>query len=730
MSHSLALTHLPRLVATLFAVSSCLLATLRAADVAPAPAPASTNPLLVESALPYHLPPFDQIKDEHFAPALEQGMAEELAEVATIANNPEPASFENTIVALERSGRLLRRVSATFSNLAGANTNPALQAVESAMAPKSAAHSDAIHLNSALFARIGALYKDRKHLDLNHESLWLLERYYRDFVRAGALLTEADKAKLKALNAQIATLQTKFSQDALKEKNADAVIVDSRAELAGLSDSEIEAAAKAAGKPGKFALPLLNTTYQPALGTLQDRAVRERLMAASLARGSHGGPYDNRAVVSDLARLRAERANLLGYATHADYQLEEQTAKSVKTVNQLLADLAPVAVANARHEAADMQAIIEQEKGGFQLSAADWGLYSEKVRAAKYAIDESQLRPYFELNHVLIDGVFFAATKLYGITFHERHDLPVYQPDVRVFEVRDADGSELALFLVDYYARPSKRGGAWMNEYVSQSQLLGTKPVVANHLNIPKPPAGQPTLLTSDEVRTAFHEFGHALHGMFSHVTYPRFSGTSVPRDFVEYPSQANEMWATWPEVVKNYAKHYQTGAPMPAALLDKMLATQHFNQGYATTEILSAMLLDQAWHQLKPADVPAADGVEAFEAAALHRAGVDFAPIPPRYRSTYFSHAFSAGYSAGYYSYLWSEMLAANNVEWFNTHGGLTRANGDRFRATVLSRGGSQDAMGLFIKFTGGEPQLEPLLKRRGLELPTNAKKTEEHDG
>jgi len=730
MSHSLAITHLPRLVATLVAVSSCLLATLRAADVAPAPAPASSNPLLVESTLPYHLPPFDQIKDEHFAPALEQGMAEELAEVATIANNPEPASFENTIVALERSGRLLRRVSATFSNLAGANTNPALQAVESAMAPKNAAHSDAIHLNSALFARISALYKDRKHLDLNHESLWLLERYYRDFVRAGALLSEADKAKLKALNAQIATLQTKFSQNALKEKNADAVIVDSRAELAGLSDSEIEAAAKAAGKPGKFALPLLNTTYQPPLGSLQDRAVRERLMAASLARGSHGGPYDNRAVVSDLARLRAERANLLGFATHADYQLEEQTAKSVKTVNQLLADLAPVAVANARREAADMQAIIDQEKGGFQLSAADWGIYSEKVRAAKYAIDESQLRPYFELNHVLIDGVFFAATKLYGITFHERHDLPVYQPDVRVFEVRDADGSELALFLVDYYARPSKRGGAWMNEYVSQSQLLGTKPVVANHLNIPKPPAGQPTLLTSDEVRTAFHEFGHALHGMFSHVTYPRFSGTSVPRDFVEYPSQANEMWATWPEVVKNYAKHYQTGAPMPAALLDKMLATQHFNQGYATTEVLSAMLLDQAWHQLKPADVPGADGVEAFEAAALHRAGVDFAPIPPRYRSTYFSHAFSAGYSAGYYSYLWSEMLAADNVEWFNTHGGLTRANGDRFRATVLSRGGSQDAMGLFIKFTGGEPQLEPLLKRRGLELPPNAKKTEEHDG
>ena len=516
-----------------------------------------------------------------------------------------------------------------------------------------------------------------------------------------------------------------------KEKNADALVVDTKAELAGLSDAEIAAAAAKAAKdhPGKYLLPLLNTSGQPALASLQDRAVRERLMAASLARGSHGGAYDNRAVVSSLARARAERAALLGYATHADYQLEDQTAKSVKTINKLLADLAPPAVANARKEAAEMQAIIDREKGGFTLGAADWAFYTEKVRAAKYAFDESQLRPYFELNHVLIDGVFFAAHQLYGLSFKERHDLPVYHPDVRVFEVSDADGSPLALILIDYYARSSKRGGAWMNEYVSQSELLGLKPVVANHLNIPKPADGQPTLLTADEVKTAFHEFGHALHGMFSHVKYPRFSGTNVPRDFVEFPSQANEMWRFWPEVLSHYAKHYQTGEPMPAALLEKLMTTQKFNQGHETTEQLAATLLDQAWYQLKAGDVPGADGVLAFEAATLKKVGMDFPPVPSRYRTTYFSHAFAGGYSAGYYSYLWSEVLAADTTEWFKSHGGLTRANGDRFRNTLLSRGGSQDAMGLFINFTGSEPQIEPLLKKRGLEQPSAGKKSD-YDG
>ena len=724
----------PRLLVTVLAANLGLATQLPAADpapAAPAPVTVTANPLLTESTLPYHLPPFNLIKDEHFTPAFEEGMAQQLKEVAAIADNPEAATFENTIVALERSGQLLDRVNAIFSNLTGANTNPALEAIDSAMAPKLAAHNDAIVLNPALFARIQTLYAARKELGLNHESLWLLERYHLDYVRAGANLSEADKTKLKALNTEIASLQTKFSQNVQKEKNADSLIVDTKAELAGLSDAEIATAAAKAAKdhPGKFAIPLLNTTGQPALASLQNRDVRERLMAASLARNSHGGEFDNRETVSKLVHARAERALLLGYPTHADYQLENQTAKTVKTVNQLLADLAPPAVANARKEAAEMQAIIDQEKGGFTVDAADWAYYSEKVRTAKYAFDESQLRPYFELNHVLIDGVFYAAHQEYGLTFQERHDLPVYHPDVRVFEIFDADGSPLALILIDYYARPSKRGGAWMNSYVSQSELFGFKPVVANHLNIPKPAEGQPTLLTADEVKTAFHEFGHALHGMFSRVKYPRFSGTRVPRDFVEFPSQTNEMWRFWPEVLHNYAKHYQTGEPMPAALLEKFLATQKFNQGYESTEQFAATLLDQAWYQLKPADVPGPDGVLAFEAAALKKVGMDFAPVPPRYRSTYFSHVFANGYSAGYYSYLWSEVLAADTTEWFKAHGGLTRANGDRFRSTLLSRGGSSDAMSLFINFTGSEPTIEPLLKKRGLEQPAGTKKAD-YDG
>ena len=418
--------------------------------------------------------------------------------------------------------------------------------------------------------------------------------------------------------------------------------------------------------------------------------------------------------------MRAEKAQLLGYANWAAYQLEDQTAHNVPTVNKLLSDLTPPAVANAKREAADMQKIVDEEKGGFQIASWDWPFYSEKVRKARYAFDESELRPYFELNHVILDGVFFAANKEYGLTFKERHDIPVYQPDVRVFEVYDRDGKPLALFLADYYARPSKRGGAWMNAYVQQSDLFGTKPVVANHLNIPKPPPGEPTLLTYDEVRTAFHEFGHALHGMFSNVKYPRFSGTSVPRDFVEYPSQVNEMWMAWPEVLKNYARHYKTGEPIPQALLDKVIAAEKFNQGYKTTEYLSASLLDQAWHQLNPSDIPK-DAV-AFEAEALHKAGVDFPPVPPRYRSFYFSHIFGGGYSAGYYSYLWSEVLDADTVEWFKQHGGLTRENGDRFRAMLLSRGGSADALGLFKNFVGRDPYIEPLLKRRGLDRTTTS--------
>jgi peptidyl-dipeptidase Dcp len=678
------------------------------------------NPLLTESSLPYHTPPFDKIKDEHFVPAIEAGMREQLKEVEAVANNSETPTFDNTIVALERTGRLLDRAERTFSNLNACNTNPTLQKIETDIAPQLSAHRDAIHLNGKLFARIQELYDNRDKLGLDPESAYLLERYYKDFVRAGAKLSDTDKEKLKKINAELATLQTQFEQNVLKEKNASSVVVDRKEDLRGLSDNQmasVTAAAKAEHKEGKFVIQMQNTTGQPLLASLQNRQLRERIMQTSLARNSHGGEFETRQIVMRTAQLRAEKAKLLGYANWAAYQLEDQTAHDVPTVNKLLSDLAPSAVANAKREAADMQKIVDREKGGFEIASWDWPFYSEKVRKARYAFDESELRPYYELNHVILDGVFFAAGKLYGLTFKERHDIPVYLPDVRVFEVYDRDGKPLALFLGDYYARPSKRGGAWMNAYVQQSDLFGTKPVVANHLNIPKPPPGEPTLLTHDEVRTAFHEFGHALHGMFSKVKYPRFSGTSVPRDFVEYPSQVNEMWATWPEVLKNYAKHYKTGEPIPQALLDKVIAAEKFNQGYKTTEYLSASLLDQTWHQLNPSDVPQ-DAV-AFEAEALHKAGVDFPPVPPRYRSFYFSHAFAGGYSAGYYSYIWSEVLDADTVEWFKEHGALKRENGDRFRAMLLSRGGSADALGLFKNFVGRDPYVEPLLKRRGLDRP-----------
>jgi peptidyl-dipeptidase Dcp len=644
-------------------------------------------------------------------------MREHLREVAAIANNKAAPTFENTIVAMERSGQLLARVSTTFSNLQGANTNDRLDAIDREMSPKLAAHQDAITMNDRLWQRVKSLYDRRDALKLDAESKHLLERYHRDFVRAGARLSSADKDKLKAYNGEIASLQSTFAQNVLKEANASALVVDTRAELAGLSDAEIDAAAleaKKRGQDGKFAIVLGNTTGQAPLSSLTKRTTRERLMAASAARGSHGGEFDSRELVKRLAKLRAEKATLLGYANYAAYSLEVETAKTPEAVNKLLGELAKPAVDNARREALEIQKVIDSEKGGFQVGPQDWALYTDKVRQAKYAFDESQLKPYFELNNVVQNGVFFAANKEFGISFKERHDLPVYDPDVRVFDVFDANGKQLAIFIMDYYARPNKQGGAWMNEYVTQSALLGNHPVVANHLNIPKPPAGQPTLLTYDEVRTAFHEFGHALHGMFSNVKYPTFGGANTPRDFVEYPSQVNEMWATWPEVLANYAKHYQTGATMPKELLDKVQASKKFNMGYITTEYLAASLLDQRWHQLTPSQVPT--DVLGFEAAALRDAGVDFAPVPPRYRTTYFSHSFSLGYSAGYYAYLWSEKLDADTVEWFKENGGLTRKNGDHFRQTLLSRGGSADAMDLFRNFRGRDAKIEPLLERRGL--------------
>jgi peptidyl-dipeptidase Dcp len=678
------------------------------------------NPLLAPSTLPYELPPFESIRNEHFEPAFEAGMAEELEQVEAIANNPAAPSFDNTITALERRGETLSRAQRAFGILKSALTNPDIQELDVEMAPRFAAHEDAIRLNPALFARVKAVYDQRESLRLDDESMHLVERYYKDFVRAGALLSESDKTVLKSYNAELATLSSRFSDNLLKENNASAVFVDTRDELAGLDDSAIEAAAaaaKAAGHDGKFLIRLTNTTGQPPLTELTHRALREKIMAASLARGSGGGDFDNREIVAKMIKLRAKRAALLGYPHHAAYQLEEQTIGSVDRLNQLLAEAAPLAAANARREAADMQKIIDESGAGHRVAAHDWAFYAEKVRAARYDFDETQLKPYYEMKRVLEDGVFHAATRLYGITFKPRSDLKGYTDDMFVYEVFDHDGAPLALLLADLYARPNKRGGAWMNAYVPQNGLLNRKPVIGIHQNIPKPPMGQPTLLTHDEVNTLFHEFGHALHGMFSAVKYPRFAGTAVPRDFVEFPSQVNEMWAVWPEVLKNYAKHYQTGEPIPQALLDKIEAAAKFDQGYKTSEYLAATLIDQAWHQLKPNDVPVADGVLEFESAALRKAGLDFAPVPPRYRTTYFQHIFVHAYSAGYYSYFWSEVLDAQTVEWFKRHGGLSRANGDRFRSLLLSRGGSREALSLFRDLTGEEPDLRPLFARRGLD-------------
>ncbi|MBD8629226.1 M3 family metallopeptidase [Oxalobacteraceae sp. CFBP 8753] len=692
------------------------LATLAFSKSASAALPAS-NPFAKPSTLQYGYPAFDKIKNEHFAPAFDEGMREQAAEIAKIANNKAAPTFDNTIVAMERSGQLLGRVRAVFYTLTGSYTNDTLQALDKDLAPKFAAHSDAIRLNPALFARIKTLHDKRATLGLDAESAFLLERYYKDFVRAGANLSAADKVKLKDYNGKLAALQTQFSQNVLKEVNASAFVVDTRAELAGLPEKAIDAAAAEAtkrGLDGKFVIPVVNTTQQAPLAVLTNRATREKLLTTSMIRGSRGGEFDNRDVVLQLAKLRAERAELLGYENYAAYSLEDQTAKNTTSVNKLLGDLTAPAVRNAKKEAAEIQAVIDAEKGGFKLAAQDWAIYSDKVRTAKYAFDANQLKPYFEFDNVLEKGTFFAATKLWGITFKRRTDLPTYDADVRVYDVFEENGAHLAIFVVDPYARPNKRGGAWMSSLVDQSFLLDKKPVITNNLNLTKPAAGEPTLLTWDEVRTTFHEFGHATHGWFSKVKYPRFSGTSVPRDYVELPSQVYEMWMAWPEVMASYAKHYQTGAVMPKELLDKLRASQKFNEGYRTTEYLAAAVLDQRWHQLGSKAIPT--DVKTFEQQALKDAGLDFAPVPPRYSSTYFSHAMGGGYSAGYYSYLWAERLDADAGEWFKENGGLQRKNGDRFRNMVLSKGGTVDAVEMYRAFRGRDPVIEPLLERRGL--------------
>ncbi|ONF68684.1 M3 family metallopeptidase [Amycolatopsis keratiniphila] len=672
------------------------------------------NPFAAPSELPYALPPFDRIADEHFLPAFEAGLAEHAAEIEEIANSAEPPTFENTIVALEKSGRLLSRVSSVFFNLAGSNANDEIQRVQAEMAPRLAAHADAINLNPALFARINSLFERKDELGLDGESLRLLERHHTDVRRAGAGLPEADQKRLRELNEQLSTLSTRFQQNLLKDTNELAVVVDDVAELAGLGEDEIATAAETAGEEGKYVLKLTLPTAQAALASLEDRALRERIFTASVSRGNRGNESDNNGIVAELVRLRAERAAVLGFPDHASYVIEDETAKTAQAAVGLLERLAPVAVANAKAEAEELQRYLEADIPGAILRPWDWAFYAERVRKDRFEVDTAALRPYFELNRVLTDGVFFAASKLYGLGFTEREDLPKYHPEVRIFEVFDADGSELGLFLLDYYARDSKRGGAWMNNFVDQTKLLGTKTVVVNVLNVAKPPAGEPTLLTFDEVVTAFHEFGHALHSLLSDVEYPMFSGTNVPRDFVEYPSQVNEMWMLWPEVLANYAKHHVTGEPLPQEQIDKLLASQQYGEGFSTTEYLAASLLDQAWHALGTEDN--VDDVQRFEAEALTKAGVALEAVPPRYRTTYFAHIFSGGYSAGYYSYIWSEVLDADTVQWFRENGGLTRENGDHFRRELLGRGGSVDPMAAFRAFRGRDPEIEPLLKRRGL--------------
>ena len=679
--------------------------------------PPATNPFLEKSTLPFQAPPFDRIKDSDFQPAIEEGMKRELAEIQAIANNPDAPTFANTIEAMEKTGDVLRRAQRVFGSLTQSNTNPALQKTQQALAPKLAAHRDAISLDPKLFARIKSIYDARNKAALDAEQKFLVERYYRNYVRSGAQLNEADKTALRAINQEQSKLTTQYRDRVLADTNAGALVIDDKAMLDGLPESDISAAAdraKAKGLEGKWLLTLQNTTQQPPQTYLKNRDLRKRLYDASIARGNHGGDNDTKAIITRLAQLRAQRAKLLGYPNFAAYNLDDEMSKTPENAIKLMTNMVPAATAKARGEAARMQKLIDAQKGGFTLEPYDWQFYAEQVRKAEYDLDEGQVRPYFELNNVLQNGVFFAATKLYGITFKERHDIPVYQPDVRVFDVYDTDGKPLALFYADFFSRPSKAGGAWTGGFVGQSKLLGTKPVVTNNENFTKPSAGQPALLTFTEVTTMFHEFGHALHSMFSNVTYPSVSGSSVPRDFVEFPSQFNEHWALEPTVFANYAKHYQTGAAMPKELIAKLKSVSTFNQGFATTEYLGAALLDMAWHTI-PADAPPQDA-GTFEPEALKKYGVLMNEVPPRYKSTYFSHIWGGGYSAGYYAYLWSEVLDDDAYYWFKEHGGMTRANGDRFRKMILSRGGTEDPAAMYRAFRGRDPKVEPLLEERGL--------------
>jgi peptidyl-dipeptidase Dcp len=676
-----------------------------------------SNPFYARSTLPFQAPPFNKIKDSDYQPAIEAGMAQQLKEVEAIADNPQPATFENTLVALEKSGQLLDRVTQVFNGITGANTNPTLQKVQETEAPKLAAHQDAIYLNAKLFQRVEKIYRERASLKLDPESLRLVDFQYKEFVHNGANLSDEDKAKLKKLNQEESTLSNAFTNKLLAATKEGAYSTTGRNSLAGLSNAQIAEAAEAAKdrKQKGWVIPLQNTTQQPDLAMLSNRETRHTIFENSWNRAERGGPNDTRDTIARLAQIRAEKGKLLGHPNYAAWVLEDQMAKTPEEAIKFMDALVPASKANAASEAKEIQAVIDAQKGGFQLQPWDWEFYSEQVRKAKYDLDEAQIKPYFELNNVLENGVFYAANQLYGLTFKERKDIPVYNPDVRVFEVFDADGKPLALWYCDYFKRDNKNGGAWMDVFVGQSKLLGTLPVVYNVANFSKPVAGQPALISFDDVTTMFHEFGHALHGMFANTEYPSLSGTAVPRDFVEFPSQFNEHWATYPAVFNHYARNYKTGAPMPAELAAKIKKAKTFNQGYALTEILSAAELDMQWHTL-PASAPL-ENPDTFETEALEKTHLFISYVPPRYRSSYFMHIWANGYAAGYYAYLWSEMLDDDAYQWFEDHGGLTRANGDRFRRMVLSRGNTEDLPKMYEAWLGAKPSIAPMLKYRGLE-------------
>lgn len=674
---------------------------------------ASENPLMSPSTLPYGVPDYSKIKDSDFMPAFEEGMKIKLQEVDSIANNPDAPTFENTLVALEKTGQMLGRVNRVFSVLAGANTNDKLDSVQEEVAPKLSANSDAIYLNQKLFQRIETLYNDRANLNLDPESARLLEVQYQNFVLAGAKLSDEDQQKLKKLNEEEASLSAKFSTTLVAAANAAALIVTDSAALAGLSPAEMEAAANA-GKDGEYKINLQNTTQQPDLTSLTNRDTRKTLFDNSWNRAERGDNNDTRAIILRLAAIRAEQAQLMGYQTFADWKLQDQMAKSSDAVQKFLSQLVPAATAKAKDEAGVIQKQIDSQKGGFKLEPWDWNFYAEQVRKKNYDLDESQIKPYLEMWNVLENGVFFAANQLYGLSFKRRDDIPTYNPDMRVYEVFDKDSSAMGLFYCDYFKRDNKSGGAWMDNVVGQSKLLNTKPVIYNVCNFAKPPEGQPALISYDDVTTMFHEFGHALHGFFADQEYPTLSGTNVARDFVEFPSQFNEHWALNPKVLANYAKNYKTGEPMPQELVDKIKKSSTFNQGYALTELLAAASLDMQWHSIT-AGTDVSD-VDKFEAQALKTTKLDLPQVPPRYRSSYFLHIWGNGYAAGYYAYLWTEMLDDDAYSWFEENGGMTRENGQRFRDMILSRGNTIEYDKVFRDFRGSDPNIQPMLEDRGL--------------